>query len=211
MKLSKEQLKLYVVTDRSWLAGSTLEDQVEQVIRNGASFIQIREKGLSFDEYVTRAESIKQVTDQYRIPFVVNDDVEVAVKVKADGVHVGQKDASVRIARERLGPDKIVGASVQTVEQARLAEEQGADYLGVGAVFSTSTKADADSVSRAILKEICQVVRIPVIAIGGIGEKNLLELAGTGIAGVAVISAIFAAENPALATQRLRRLVEELG
>jgi len=210
LKLSKGSMLLYVVTDRTWLGSNKLEDQVEEIIKSGATFIQLREKELDFESFVIEGKKIKEITDRYNIPFVVNDNIEVAIAIDADGVHVGQGDMNAKDCRILLGKDKILGVSVQTVEQAVLAEENGADYIGAGAVFSTSTKADADYVSLKTLKEICNAVSIPVVAIGGINEKNILQLKGSGVDGVAVISAIFAAKDIKKATENLLKLSKEM-
>lgn len=210
MKVNKNAMRLYVVTDRTWLGDNSLAEQVEQTIIAGATFIQVREKHLSFDEFVKIAQDIKAVTDKYKIPFVINDDVDVAIKVKADGIHVGQSDLKAKNVRELIGENKILGVSVQTVEQAKEAEECSADYLGVGAVFSTSTKDDANRVSLDTLKQICSAVSIPVVAIGGISENNILELAGSGVDGIAVISAIFANPDIKKATRELLELSNKM-
>jgi thiamine-phosphate pyrophosphorylase len=210
LKVDKNSMLLYVVTDRSWLGENRLENQVEEIIKSGASFIQLREKELSFNEFVSVGKKIMKITAENNVPFVINDNIEVALALNADGVHVGQSDMHAKNVRALIGEDKILGVSVQTVEQALLAEEHGADYLGVGAVFSTSTKNDADDISFETLQAICNVASIPVVAIGGISEKNIMELKGTGIDGVAVVSAIFAKPDVAAATKELRDLAKEL-
>lgn len=209
MKCDKKDLLLYAVTDRSWVGNSTLYHQVEEALKGGATFVQLREKDLSEEEFYQEALEIQQLCRQYGVPFVLDDDVELAKRVNADGVHVGQSDMEAGNVRAILGEDKILGVSAQTVEQAVLAQQRGADYLGVGAVFHTDSKADAKPVSYETLKAICQAVTIPVVAIGGIGQGNVKELAGSGICGVAVISAIFAAEDIREATARLKALTEE--
>ncbi len=209
MKADKSSMLLYVVTDRLWLGKNRLEDQVEDIVKSGATFIQLREKEIGFDEFIAEGKKIKEITDKYGIPFVINDNIDVAVAVNADGVHVGQSDMNAFDVRALIGGDKILGVSAQTVEQAVLAEKQGADYLGVGAVFSTSTKNDADNVSFETLKAICQAVTIPVVAIGGIDENNIMQLKGSGIDGVAVISAIFASPDVSAATKKLLALSKE--
>jgi thiamine-phosphate pyrophosphorylase len=206
LKADRKSLLLYAVTDRAWLGGRPLADAVEEAIAAGATFVQLREKDLSFNDFVTEARAVKAVTDRLHVPFVINDSVEVALAVGADGVHIGQRDGAARETRARLGSGRILGVSAQTVEQAVQAERDGADYLGVGAVFSTATKADADAVALETLKAICGGVSLPVVAIGGISEGNLLELAGSGICGVAVISAIFARQDIYAATKKLRAL-----
>lgn len=210
MKLDKNSLLLYAVTDRTWLKDKSLPELVEEAIKAGVSFIQLREKDITFDEFVKIARRVKTVTDKYHIPFVINDNVEVAIAADADGVHVGQRDMAAKNVRMLIGKDKILGVSAQSVEQALAAQENGADYLGVGAVFSTSTKPDADSVSYNELKEICQAVSIPVVAIGGISMDNILELKGSGIKGVAVISAIFAQPDIGKAASELLDLSKEV-
>lgn len=197
---------LYAVTDRTWLGGGALATQVERAIVGGATCIQLREKEMATDEFIREARQIKRLTDRYGVPFVVNDNIEVALAADADGVHVGQGDMCAQDVRKLIGPDKILGVSVFAPGQATFAQQCGADYLGVGAVFATSTKADADTVSLDTLRQICAAVSIPVVAIGGIGESNILRLSGSGIAGVAVISAIFAQSDICAATKTLLRL-----
>ncbi len=208
MKFTRDDIKkamlLYAITDQAWLKeNETLTDVVEEVLKNGATFLQIREKDLAADAFESESAKLKALCDQYKVPFVVNDSVEIAVKCDADGVHVGQSDIKGRDIRTIIGNDKILGISAGTVEEAIAAENAGADYIGVGAIFGTSTKKNARSMSMELLKEICNAVTIPVVAIGGIGLHNIQELAGSGIDGVAVISAIFAAENPGMATAKL--------
>lgn len=210
MNVSKESMLLYVVTDRTWLENHSLTEQVEDTIKAGATFVQLREKDLDFDQFVTEAKKIKAITDQYHVPFVINDNIQVALAVNADGVHVGQSDMAAYDVRALLGEDKILGVSAQTVEQAVSAEKNGADYLGVGAVFSTSTKLDAQDVSFQTLQEICTAVSIPVVAIGGISEQNILKLKGSGADGVAVISAIFAKPDIYGATKALCDLSKKM-
>jgi thiamine-phosphate pyrophosphorylase len=210
MKFDKKDLLLYAVTDRSWLGSQTLYEQVEEALIGGATFIQLREKELDDDTFLAEAIEIQELCRRYNVPFVINDNVEIARKINADGVHVGQSDMEAGNVRAILGEDKILGVSAQTVEQAILAEKRGADYLGVGAVFHTGSKADADDVSYETLKAICKAVNIPVVAIGGIGKHNVTELHGSGICGIAVISAIFAAEDIMSATSELKALVEQV-
>lgn len=209
MKCDKNDLLLYAVTDRSWLGTNTLCRQVEQALIGGATFLQLREKELDKENFLKEALEIQTLCRRFHVPFIINDNVEIARKINADGVHVGQSDMAACDVRAILGEDKLLGVSTQTVEQALLAEEQGADYLGVGAVFPTGSKADAVEVSHETLKEICQAVRIPVVAIGGIGPHNVLALSGTGICGIAVISAVFGAGDIAAATTRLKALTEQ--
>ena len=210
MKLDKRSLLLYAVTDRTWLGGRTLADAVHDALEGGATFLQLREKNLDDDSFLQLALEIKEIAAKYKVPFVINDNINVALACGADGVHVGQKDMAAKDVRKIIGSDKILGVSAQTVEQAVAAEENGADYLGVGSVFSTSTKLDADAVSFETLKEICQAVSIPVVAIGGINKDNARKLKGSGIDGIAVVSAIFAQENIREAAAELRQIAREV-
>lgn len=203
MKCDKKDLLVYAVTDRSWLHGMALCTQVEQALKGGATFVQLREKKLEQESLLQEALEIQALCKAYSVPFVINDHVSVAVAMDADGVHVGQSDMEAGNVREILGANKILGVSVHNVEQALRAQEQGADYLGVGAVFPTGTKEDAERVSIDMLREICSAVQIPVVAIGGITQNNLMQLAGSGIAGVAVISAIFAQKDIEAAAKKL--------
>jgi len=201
---------LYVVTDRSWLGKNDLAAQVEDTLRAGATFVQLREKQLDDAAFLAEARRIKAVTDRYGVPFVINDNVRVALACGADGVHVGQEDMEAGDVRKLLGPDKILGVSAHTVGEARLAEARGADYLGVGAVFSTSTKLDVNTLPFETLREICGAVSIPVVAIGGISRDNIRKLKGSGIGGVAVISAIFAQPDIYAAARELYNLSKEV-
>ena len=215
MKFTKDEIRkamlLYAVTDQMWLKeGETLADVVESVLQNGATFLQIREKDLPEDAFEAEAERLKGLCAQHGVPFVVNDSVEIALQCDADGVHVGQSDIKGRDIRAIIGPDKILGISAGTVEEAVAAEKVGADYIGVGAVFSTSTKKNARSMTMERLKEIVSSVSIPVVAIGGISTENILLLRGSGVDGVAVVSAIFATENPGKATANLLKLAEQV-
>lgn len=210
MKIDKSTMLLYAVTDRSWLNGATLESTVEKVLQAGATFLQLREKDLSDEKFLTEANKIKPLAQKHNVPFVINDNIEVAIKCGADGVHVGQSDIVDKDVRALVGPDMILGISANTVETAKRAEASGADYIGVGAVFGTATKKDAQAISVERLREICAAVSIPVVAIGGINEHNILQLANSGIDGVAVISAIFAKPDVADATRALRKLSEKV-
>ena len=211
---SKEEIEksmcLYAVTDSMWLGNRTLPEVVKEALEGGATFLQIREKNLAYPEFVKLATEVKAVTDAYHIPYVVDDDVELEKEIDADGVHIGQSDLALVEARRVLGPDKIIGVSAHSVAEAIEAEKNGADYLGVGSVFTTSTKLDAEAVSKATLKEICEAVSIPVVAIGGIQKDNMLQLKGTKVDGVAVVSAIFAAPDIQQAAKELRRVADEL-
>ena len=191
MRCDRKTMRLYAVTDRAWVGQGTLGDQVEQALRGGVTCVQLREKSLGVPAILVEAEEIGALCRSYGVPFLINDRVEIALQCGADGVHVGQKDRAAREVRRLLGPNRILGVSARTVEQAVQAERDGADYLGVGAVFSTSTKADAMPVSYETLQAICRAVSIPVVAIGGIQRENLLSLAGSGVDGVALVSAIF--------------------
>jgi thiamine-phosphate pyrophosphorylase len=206
MRCGKENLLLYAVTDRSWLNGRSLYDDIKQALKGGVTFVQLREKTLDEENFLAEAREIKGLCRRYQVPFVINNNVALAKAVDADGVHVGQSDMEAGMARKMLGPDKIIGVSAQTVEQAVLAEERGADYLGVGAVFPTGTKADAEEVSLETLKAICKAVRIPVIAIGGISKENVMQLRESGICGVAVVSALFAQPDIEKAARKLKEL-----
>ena len=205
-----EELLLYAVTDRHWLNGATLISQVEAALKGGATFIQLREKNLDDKAFYREALKIQKLCKEYKVPFVINDNVELAKKIGADGVHVGQSDMEALDVRKVLGDDKIIGVSAQTVEQAELAEKHGADYLGVGAVFPTGSKDDADDVSYETLKAICEAVSIPVIAIGGITQENVKELAGSGICGIAVISAIYAQQDIRKASEDLKKETQRM-
>lgn len=207
---SEKELLLYAVTDRHWLGEETLYDQVKKALDGGATFVQLREKKLDREDFLAEAKEIQKICKEYGVPFVVNDEVSIAKDIDADGVHVGQSDMEAMDVRKILGPDKIIGVSAQTVEQAIIAEKHGADYLGVGAVFTTGSKDDADDVSHETLKAICEAVSIPVIAIGGITKDNVAELAGSGICGVAVISAIFGQKDIQKATEELKFSVENM-
>lgn len=207
---SEKELLLYAVTDRHWLGEETLYDQVKKALDGGATFVQLREKNLDREDFLAEVKEIQKLCKEYGVPFVVNDEVSIAKDIDADGVHVGQSDMEAMDVRKILGPDKILGVSAQTVEQAIIAEKHGADYLGVGAVFTTGSKDDADDVSHETLKAICEAVSIPVIAIGGITKDNVAELAGSGICGVAVISAIFGQKDIQKATEELKFSVENM-
>lgn len=209
-RCAQKDLTLYAITDRHWLNGQTLKSQVEKALKGGATMIQIREKDLNEKDFLLEAEELLALCRSYNVPFIVNDNVELAVKIGADGVHVGQSDMNARDVRALIGNDKILGVSTQTVEQALFAQECGADYLGVGAVFPTGSKDDAEVLGRKTLMDICKAVSIPVVAIGGITKDNVRELKGTGIAGISVISAIFAQKDIQNATAELLKRTEEI-
>lgn len=210
MNVDKKDLLLYAVTDSSWTKNKNLLEQVEEAICGGATFVQFREKNLSYIEFTQLSKQVKNITDKYKIPYVINDNIDIAIEIDADGVHIGQSDIDLITAREKLGNNKIIGVSTKSVEQALLAEKNGADYLGVGAIFSTSTKLDANSVKVSTLKEICESVSIPVIAIGGINKNNIIDLKGLGICGVAVVSAIFASNEIKKSTENLLELTKSI-
>lgn len=210
MNCDKKTMLLYAVTDRSWLGGQTLYQQVESALKGGATCIQLREKDLSHEEFLKEALEIRELCRRYQTPFIINDDVELALECGADGVHVGQHDTQAAEVRALIGRDMILGVSAQTIKQAKLAEANGADYLGVGAVFDTSTKKDANPVSHETLREITASVSIPVCAIGGISKENIMQLSGTGIDGVALVSAIFASQDIQKECEALRALSEEM-
>ena len=210
MKCDKKDLLLYAVTDRHWLNGRSLNEVVKESLDGGVTFVQLREKELDDETFLKEAKELQTLCGEYHVPFVINDNVDIAMKINADGVHVGQSDMEAGDVRSKLGPDKIIGVSAATVEQAVLAEKRGADYLGVGAVFPTGSKDDAVDVSHETLKAICEAVSIPVIAIGGISQKNIHELSGSGICGVAVISSIYAAGDIKKAAQELRTAAEDI-
>lgn len=209
MEWNKEALLLYAVTDRSWTGEREILEQVEEAIQGGASCVQLREKELEEAAFLDEATAMRKLCDQYHVPFFINDNVDIAIQCSADGVHVGQSDMDPGSVRALVGEKMILGVSAQTVEQAIAAEKAGADYLGVGAVFPTSTKLDAAEVSLETLREICAAVSIPVVAIGGINRDNLSQLSGSGIAGVALVSAIFAASDIRGACAALRKSAEE--
>lgn len=206
----KQALLLYGVTDRTWVGEKTFEEQVEDSLKGGVTCIQLREKTLNETEFLEEAKKIKKLTQKYQVPLIINDNVEIALASDADGVHVGQKDAKAMDVRKKLGADKIIGVSARTVEQAKEAEQMGADYLGVGAVFGTTTKGDANKISLEILKEICKSVSIPVVAIGGVCEENILQLKDSGVAGVAVVSGIYAKSDIKGSSRELAELAKEI-
>lgn len=208
VEVKREMFCLYAVTDRTWLRGKTLSEQVEEALLGGVTMVQLREKMLSEEAFLAEAEELKRLCDRYHVPLIINDHAEIAKKTDAAGVHVGQTDMAIPKVRESLGKDKIIGASARTVEQALEAQAEGADYLGVGAVFGTSTKLDAETIDRKTLKEICDAVSIPVVAIGGISLDNVFMLKGTGIAGAAVVSAIFSKEDVRMAAMELKKKME---
>ena len=209
MKCAKENLLLYAVTDRHWLDGRTLKEVVLESLEGGVTMLQLREKHLNEAHFLEEAKELQMLCRSWHVPFLINDNVEIALAMNADGIHVGQSDMAAGDVRKKLGDDKIIGVSAQTVEQALLAEKAGADYLGVGAVFPTSSKDDANEVTYETLKAICSAVSIPVVAIGGITQENVHQLAGSGICGAAVISAIYAKPDIKKAAAELKKAVKE--
>ena len=210
MKCDKNMMLLYAVTDRAWLGDMTLYQQVECALKGGVTCVQLREKELSDEDFLAEAIEISALCKKYGVPFFINDNVEIAVMCKADGIHVGQEDMAATKVRELVGPDMMIGVSVHTVSEALEAVAAGADCLGVGAMFSTSTKADADVLPMDTLRDICAAVDVPVVAIGGIGKSNIDQLKGTGVDGVALVSAIFSAEDIESECRELRKLSEEM-
>ena len=210
MNLDKHSLLLYAVTDRSWLKGQTLAQQVEQALLGGATMVQLREKQLDLPHFRREALEIQALCRRYGAPFLINDNVDLALEIGADGVHVGQEDMEAGLVRQKLGPGKILGVSAHSPEEALRAQAAGADYLGAGAVFHTGTKTDVSTLSYDTLRDICAAVKIPVVAIGGISHDNILELKNCGLDGVAVVSALFAQADVKAAAEELLRLSEEI-
>ena len=210
MKCNKKAMRLYAVTDRAWVGKQSLYQQVESALKGGATCVQLREKELDDASFLKEAIEISALCRQYGVPFFINDNVEIAIACHADGIHVGQEDMEAAQVRQRVGENMIIGVSVHSVEEALEAVRNGADCLGVGAMFSTSTKTDVDLLPRETLRDICAAVDIPVVAIGGIGKSNISQLAGTGVDGVALVSAIFAAEDIESECRLLRRLSEDM-
>ena len=212
--VNREQLRkdllLYAVTDRSWLGNETLYEQVEKALKGGVTLVQLREKELSEADFEQEAKELLELCHKYNVNLIINDNVALSAKVGADGVHIGQSDMGVEKARAILGKEKIIGVTAKTVEQAKAAEAAGADYLGSGAVFGTSTKKDAKPMDHALLQEICESVKIPVVAIGGIDGGNILLLKGRKMAGVAVVSGLFACEDIKKAAEDLREKADRI-
>lgn len=210
MKCDKKAMLLYAVTDRAWTGRQSLYEQVEAALKGGVTCVQLREKELNEEAFLAEATKIRALCKAYGVLFFINDNVEIAIKCKADGIHVGQEDMQAAQVRQRVGSDMLIGVSVHSVEEALEAVKNGADCLGVGAVFSTSTKTDATVLQKETLRDICSAVDIPVVAIGGIGKNNIAQLAGTGVDGVALVSAIFAADDIERECRLLRQLSEQM-
>ena len=203
MRSDKKHMLLYAVTDRAWVGTKSLYEQVKEALENGVTCVQLREKELDESDFLKEAKQISTLCKEYKVPFIVNDNVNIAIACKADGIHIGQEDMGLTNVRKLVGEDMIIGVSAHTVEEAIKAQEGGADYIGIGAVFATSTKTDVDVLSFETLRSICEAVDIPTVAIGGIKKDNICKLKGSGIDGVAVVSAIFAAKDIATATKEL--------
>lgn len=210
MKCNREQLLLYAVTDRSHLGEKSLDTAVEEALEGGVTFLQLREKNLSDEEILAQARALLPLCRAHGVPLIINDSVDIALAAGADGVHVGQEDLEAGMARQKLGPDKILGVSAHNVEEALRAEAQGADYLGVGAMFPTGTKHNVVPTSPETLRAICEAVSIPVVAIGGVTADNLPKLAGCGMAGAAVVSAIFSQPDCRAAARHLREILTSI-
>ena len=210
MKCDNKTMLLYAVTDRAWVGKQSLYEQVEAALKGGATCVQLREKELDEETFLQEAMEIAALCKRYGVPFFINDNVEIAVKCRADGIHVGQEDMEASKVRERVGSDMMIGVSVHSVEEALEAVKNGADCLGVGAMFSTSTKTDVNVMPKETLRDSCAAVDIPVVAIGGINKSNISQLAGTGVNGVALVSAIFAADDIESECRLLRKLSEEM-
>ena len=210
MKCDKKTMLLYAVTDRAWVGRQSLYEQVEAALKGGATCIQLREKDLDTEAFAAEAMEIAPLCRRYGVPLFINDNVEVAIRCHADGIHVGQEDMQAKAVRRLVGDGMMIGVSAHTVEEALEAERNGADCLGVGAMFSTSTKTDVSVLGVDTLREICRAVQIPVVAIGGINAGNILRLSGTGVDGVALVSAIFGAEDIESTCRKLRRLSEQM-
>jgi thiamine-phosphate diphosphorylase len=210
MRLDKKYMQLYAVTDRAWTGNKTLYEQIKEALENGVTCVQLREKNLDEASFIEEAKKISVLCRQYNTPFIVNDNVNVAIASNADGIHIGQEDMGLKDVREIVGENMIIGISAHTVEEAKFAQENGADYIGIGAVFETSTKNDVDVILYEKVKSICDAVDIPKVAIGGINAENILKLKGSGIDGVAVVSAIFGAKDIGKATKELYTLSNNL-
>jgi len=210
MNCDKKTMLLYAVTDRAWVGKQSLYEQVEAALKGGVTCVQLREKELDEEDFLKEAVELSALCKQYGVPFFINDNVDIAIKCHANGIHVGQEDMEAAQVRQRVGNDMMIGVSVHSVEEAVEAVRNGADCLGVGAMFSTSTKTDVDVLPKEVLRDICAAVDIPVVAIGGLNKSNISQLAGTGVDGVALVSAIFAADDIESECRQLRKLSEEM-
>ncbi len=208
MRFNEKMLLLYAVTDRAWVGRQTLPEQIEDALKGGATIVQLREKKLNEEEFVQEAVKVRDLCHRYNVPLIINDNVEVALKSGADGVHVGIEDTPVAEIRRRVSSDFIIGATCKTVEQAKAAEAAGADYVGVGAVFPSPTKTDAVRITSEQLREIVASISIPAVAIGGISYDNVCRIRGSSVSGIAVVSAIFGAEDIEKATELLKERVK---
>lgn len=210
MRLDKKAMTLYAVTDRAWVGRQSLFEQVECCLKGGATCVQLREKELAFEDFLNEALALVPLCRSYNVPLFINDNVEIAIRSGADGVHVGQDDMEVSEVRRRVGDRMLIGVSAHSVDEALRAVSGGADCLGVGAVFPTSTKADADALSFETLRDICSAVEVPVVAIGGIKKSNIMRLRGSGVDGVALVSAIFSANDIEAECRELKKLSEQM-
>lgn len=210
MKCAEEYMRLYAVTDRAWVGGQTLYQQVESALKGGVTCVQLREKELDEEAFLKEAFELHDLCKKYNVPFFINDNVDIAIRCHAEGIHVGQDDMAAAQVRQRVGEGMMIGVSAHTVQEALDAVAHGADYLGVGAVFATHTKTDVSEMPRQTLLDICNAVDVPVAAIGGIHKENILQLKGTGVDGVALVSAIFAAKDIEAECRELRALSEQI-
>lgn len=210
MKCAEEYMRLYAVTDRAWVGGQTLYQQVESALKGGVTCVQLREKELDEEAFLKEAFALHDLCKKYNVPFFINDNVDIAIRCHAEGIHVGQDDMAAAQVRQRVGDGVMIGVSAHTVQEALDAVAHGADYLGVGAVFATHTKTDVSEMPRQTLLDICNAVDVPVVAIGGIHKENILQLKGTGVDGVALVSAIFAAKDIEAECRELRALSEQI-
>ena len=210
MKCAEEYMRLYAVTDRAWVGDQTLYQQVESALKGGVTCVQLREKELDEEAFLKEAFELHDLCKKYNVPFFINDNVDIAIRCHAEGIHVGQEDMAAAQVRQRVGEGVMIGVSAHTVQEALDAVAHGADYLGVGAVFATHTKTDVSEMPRQTLLDICNAVDVPVVAIGGIHKENILQLKGTGVDGVALVSAIFAAKDIEAECRELRALSEQI-
>ena len=210
MKCAEEYMRLYAVTDRAWVGGQTLYQQVESALKGGVTCVQLREKELDEEAFLKEAFELHDLCKKYNVPFFINDNVDIAIRCHAEGIHVGQEDMAAAQVRQRVGEDMMIGVSAHTVQEALDAVAHGADCLGVGAAFATHTKEDVNVLPRQTLIDICNAVDVPVVAIGGIHKDNILQLRGTGVDGVALVSAIFGAKDIEAECRELKALSEQI-